>query len=112
VLVSDDSRTVREAIARMLANAGYIVDQAADGEEAWHMLAEVPYDLLVSDMEMPRVSGAELLGRVRERHPGLAVLAISARAGRERAALADAFLAKPIARAELLARVADLLAHR
>ncbi len=109
VLVCDDSRTVREALARMLANDGYVVDQAADGEEAWRMLAEVPYDLVVSDMEMPRLSGAELVTRVRERHPGLPVVAISARAGRERAGEADAFLAKPVARRELLARVAELL---
>jgi chemosensory pili system protein ChpA (sensor histidine kinase/response regulator) len=109
VLVCDDSRTVREAIARMLANVGYVVDQAADGEEAWTMLAEVSYDLLVSDMEMPRLSGAELLARVRGRHPGLPVVAISARAGRDRASGADAFLAKPVARQELVARVAELL---
>src|SRR5262249_36347923 len=109
VLVCDDSRTVREAIARMLANEGYVVDQAADGEEAWRMLDEVHYDLVVSDVEMPRLSGAELMTRVRERHPGLPVVAISARAGRERARGADAFLAKPVARQELVARAADLV---
>jgi len=109
ILVCDDSRTVREALARMLAGEGYVVDQAGDGAEAWQMLGEVRYDLVVSDVEMPRLSGVELLGRVRAERAGLPVVLISSRAGRDRAEDADAFLAKPVARPELVRRVAELL---
>jgi chemosensory pili system protein ChpA (sensor histidine kinase/response regulator) len=109
ILVCDDSRTVRETLARMLAGEGYVVDQAGDGAEAWEMLRQVSYDLLVSDVEMPRLGGVELLGRVRAERAGLPVVLISSRVGRDRAGEADTFLAKPVARAELVRRVAELL---
>ncbi len=115
ILVADDSRTVREALARMLGAEAYVVDLAADGQEAWAMLHEVPYDLLVTDLEMPGLSGVALIERVRgERRARLPVLAISSRGAplRERASVAgaDAFLAKPVTRLELTRRVAQLLA--
>src|SRR5262249_18044146 len=81
ILVADDSRAVREAIVRMLASEGYVVDAAVDGAEAWAMLGEVRYDLLVTDVDMPRLAGPELLAKARERFPLLRVMVISSRAG-------------------------------
>jgi CheY-like chemotaxis protein len=117
ILLADDSRTVREAVARMLTAAGYVVDLAADGWEAWEMLQEVKYDLLVTDLEMPRVGGFELIEKVRRSGAPFAMLpvvVISSQKGdahRERAdkAGASCFVPKPVARHALLERVAELL---
>jgi chemosensory pili system protein ChpA (sensor histidine kinase/response regulator) len=116
ILVADDSKSVREAVTRMLASAGYIVDVAQDGWEAWEMLQDVDYDLLVTDLEMPRVGGFELIEKIRrdERWRALPVMVISSRSGepqRQRAsqAGANAFQPKPVSRPALLDQIALLL---
>lgn len=65
ILVVDDSLTVRQAERQLLENAGYRVDVAVDGVEAWSALRLGAYDLLVSDVDMPRMNGIELVRRVR-----------------------------------------------
>jgi chemotaxis protein histidine kinase CheA/ActR/RegA family two-component response regulator len=65
VLVVDDSRLSREACARVLAAAGYHPITAEDGWEAWEMLGERRFEALVTDLEMPRVDGFELISRIR-----------------------------------------------
>jgi two-component system sensor histidine kinase and response regulator WspE len=66
VLVVDDSLTVREMQRKILSAHGYEVDTAIDGIEGWNMLRAADYDLLVTDIDMPRLDGIELLGRVRQ----------------------------------------------
>ena len=56
ILVVDDDEDERHIDCMMLSRAGYTVDTAADGEEAWKMLLSVSYDLLLSDHNMPRLS--------------------------------------------------------
>jgi chemotaxis protein histidine kinase CheA len=75
VLVVDDSRAVREAIALALEGAGYQVDAAASGLSAWRMLGRAHYDALVTDLEMPEMGGVELIERLRA-DPVLARLAV------------------------------------
>lgn len=65
ILVADDSVTVREMERRILENQGYAVDIAVDGMEAWNLLRTVSYDLLVTDIDMPRMNGFELIRQVR-----------------------------------------------
>ncbi len=65
ILVADDSITVREVEREMLAGRGYQVDVAVDGQEAWHLLKAKRYDLLVTDVDMPRLDGIELVKRIR-----------------------------------------------
>lgn len=95
VLVVDDSRLSREAAARMLASSGYHPITAEDGWEAWEMLGERRFDAVVTDLEMPRIDGFELIARIR-REPtlrGLPVVVLSSRtsrASRERALAAGA----------------------
>ncbi len=101
VLVVDDSRLSREAAARQLAAAGYHPVTADDGFEAWEMMGERRFDAVVTDLEMPRLDGLDLIERIR-REPtlrGLPVLVLSSRtskATRERllAAGANAVLPK------------------
>jgi two-component system sensor histidine kinase and response regulator WspE len=65
VLVVDDSLTVRQAERQMLENQGYAVDVAIDGMEGWSAVRIGAYDLVVSDVDMPRMNGIELVKRIR-----------------------------------------------
>lgn len=65
LLVADDSFTTRELIRSILQSAGYQVTAAIDGHDALDKLRANPYDLVVSDVEMPRVNGFELTSRIR-----------------------------------------------
>ena len=63
----DDSISVRKFVAQMLEKAGFEVATAADGAEAMARLGERDFDVLVTDLEMPRLNGYELLEDVRRR---------------------------------------------
>jgi len=65
VLVVDDSVTVRQAEAQMLESRGYAVETAVDGVEAWNMIRLGAYDLIVTDVDMPRMNGIDLVKRIR-----------------------------------------------
>ncbi|WP_152054435.1 hybrid sensor histidine kinase/response regulator [Tautonia marina] len=79
VLVVDDSITVRELERQLLANHGYEVDTAVDGMDGWNALRQGRYDLIVSDVDMPRLDGIGLVRRVRDdpRLRGLPVVIVS-----------------------------------
>lgn len=61
VLVVDDSLTVREAERQLLAARGYNVETAVDGADAWNALRSGSFDLVITDIDMPRMSGLELV---------------------------------------------------
>ena len=85
VLVVDDALTVRELQRSILERAGYEVRTASDGLEALARLAESPVDLVLTDVEMPRMDGFALTEAIRA-HQGLrntAVLVLTSRAGDE-----------------------------
>ena len=65
VLVVDDSLTVRELERKLLHNRGYEVSVAVDGMEGWNMLHAGRFDLVVTDVDMPRMDGIELVTRIR-----------------------------------------------
>jgi len=65
ILVVEDSITVREAERRMLENHGYRVYTAVDGMDGWHALRMHDVDLVISDIDMPRMNGLELLRLIR-----------------------------------------------
>ena len=65
VLVVDDSLTVRELERKLLQNRGYEVSVAVDGMEGWNMLHAGRFDLVVTDVDMPRMDGIELVTRIR-----------------------------------------------
>lgn len=65
ILVVDDSLTVRETERQLLASRGYAVDVAVDGLEGWSAVRLGNYDLVVSDVDMPRMNGIELVRRIR-----------------------------------------------
>lgn len=65
VLVVDDSITVREMERKLLQNHGYLVDVAVDGMEGWNAVRSYPYDLVISDIDMPRMNGIDLIKAIK-----------------------------------------------
>jgi len=61
----DDSLTVREVERQLLERQGYLVEQAVDGMAGWNALRLGEFDLLLTDVDMPRMNGIELTRRVR-----------------------------------------------
>jgi two-component system sensor histidine kinase and response regulator WspE len=66
VLVVDDSLTVRELERSLLDNAGYDVDVAVDGMDGWNAIRTAHYDLMVTDIDMPRMDGIELVTLIKQ----------------------------------------------
>ena len=66
VLVVDDSMTVRAMERNLLQNRGYAVDLAVDGAEGWNAVRMNAYDLVITDIDMPRMNGIELIRKMRE----------------------------------------------
>jgi CheY-like chemotaxis protein len=77
ILVVDDEPSLRETAGLILESEGYEVLTAADGLEGLHALSKSLPDLIISDLNMPRMSGAEFLAVVRERFPHIATIAMS-----------------------------------
>ena len=83
VLLVDDEPLIRKLISGYLVAAGYVVRVAVDGLDALGKLRAGPPDLIISDLNMPRMSGVELLEVVRKRFPQIPVIVISAVAADE-----------------------------
>jgi two-component system sensor histidine kinase and response regulator WspE len=66
ILVVDDSITVREVERQLLANQGYLVEVAVDGMEGWNLVREGRFDLVISDIDMPRLNGLDLVRKIKE----------------------------------------------
>ena len=77
ILVVDDDDSLRRLNAMVLISAGYHVDTAEDGASAWNMLQPGSYHLLVTDNEMPNLSGLELLKKVHDARIALKVVLAS-----------------------------------
>lgn len=101
ILVAEDSITSRTLLKTILENAGFVVTTAVDGADAFSQARTGEFDLLVSDVDMPRMSGFELTARVRAdkklcEMPVVLVTALESREDRERGidAGADAYIVK------------------
>jgi len=66
ILVVDDSITVREVERNMLANRGYQVEVAVDGMDGWNAVRTGEYDLVISDIDMPRMNGFEFVSLIKQ----------------------------------------------
>lgn len=78
VLIVDDEPNMRRVLEIMLGRRGYRTDAAADGEEAWERLRDGRYDLVCSDLRMPRLDGIELLRRMRDQGLDLPLILMTA----------------------------------
>lgn len=78
ILVVDDEASMRELLAIMLKREGYTVEEAVDGSRALGLLQTSIFDLVISDIQMPRMTGIELLRKVREQKIDVVVMMITA----------------------------------
>jgi two-component system OmpR family response regulator len=113
LLVEDDPDLTRQ-LKLALADAGYAVDHAPDGEEAQFLGETEPYDAVILDLGLPKVDGVSVLERWRRGNVSTPVLILTARgAWSEKVAGFDAgaddYLTKPFHTEELLARLRALL---
>jgi DNA-binding response OmpR family regulator len=83
ILVAEDDECLRYLICTFLARAGYAVAGVADGLHAWEALRQKHYDLLVSDNEMPRLTGLKLVARIREARMDLPIIMATGSCGAE-----------------------------
>jgi chemosensory pili system protein ChpA (sensor histidine kinase/response regulator) len=116
IVVADDSISVRKFVGRMLEKNGYRVMLAGDGLEAAELVSLHGCHLVITDLEMPRMTGYELMAQLRQ-SPGtrrIPVMVVTSRAGakhRDRAIKegAAAFLTKPVQEDQLIAAVEQLM---
>jgi len=112
VMTVDDSVTVRQVLKTTLSAAGYEVVEASDGQDALEKLSERPVDILVTDLNMPRLDGIDLIKTVR-RQPGnrfIPIIMLTTESQPElkqsgKAAGASGWLTKPFRPEQLLAVV-------
>ena len=116
IVVADDSISVRKFVGRMLEKNGYRIKLAADGLEAAELIAQHGCHLVITDLEMPRMTGYELMAQLRQSPTTkrIPVMVVTSRAGakhRDRAMKegASAFLTKPVQEDQLLAAVEQLI---
>jgi chemosensory pili system protein ChpA (sensor histidine kinase/response regulator) len=116
IVVADDSISVRKFVGRMLEKNGYRVKLAADGMEAAELITQHGCHLVITDLEMPRMTGYELMVQLRQSPTTrrIPVMVVTSRAGakhRDRAMKegAAAFLTKPVQEDQLIAAVEQLM---
>ncbi|PSH03047.1 MAG: DNA-binding response regulator [Acidobacteria bacterium] len=114
ILVIEDDSPLASYIRKGLESEHYEVDVALDGEQGALMASDLDYDLLILDLNLPKLDGISLLRTLRPTKPGLAVLVLTARPRVEDRVQAldcgaDDCLSKPFSYSELSARVRALL---
>ncbi len=112
VLIVDDEKSIRRTLGEFLREAGYAVVEAEDADAAQQRLAEATFDVVVTDIILPRISGVELLRRIQDTSPDVQVVMMTGEPTVEtatealRAGAAD-YLFKPISKAAILRAVAN-----
>ena len=77
ILLVEDHALSRQALARQLSLSGYRVMAAADRQDAADLLDRLPFDLVITDLGLPKLSGFELIGRIRLKSPKMPILVVS-----------------------------------
>jgi chemosensory pili system protein ChpA (sensor histidine kinase/response regulator) len=116
IVLADDSISVRKFVGRMLEKAGYRVKLASDGLEALEIVSAGGCDLVITDLEMPRTNGYELMMHLRQNREtaNIPIMVVTSRAGakhRDRALKegGSAFMVKPVQEDTFVAQVQQLI---
>lgn len=113
ILVVDDEPSIRETLAMLLVSVGYEVAIAENGAAAVSQLNRTVPDLIVTDLNMPQMSGVELISHVRARYPSISIVAMSGDFRGDAAPagiIADRFYPKGQHPHNLLTTIASLIA--
>ncbi len=102
ILVVDDDEMVLEVLSRQLAQQGYDVSVAPDGEVAWNMIQKRGFEVLITDLDMPKMTGQELIEKVKNHSPATVAIVLTGHGSLESARQAihagcDEYLLKPLA---------------
>lgn len=116
ILVIEDEAKVANFIVKGLQKSGYDIDLALDGEQGYEKIRENRCDLILLDLMLPKVSGWDLIPRIRKHNPTIPVIALTAKASVEDRVNGldlgcDDYLTKPFSFAELLARIRARMRH-
>ncbi|HSD83713.1 MAG TPA: hybrid sensor histidine kinase/response regulator [Anaerolineae bacterium] len=116
ILVADDAEAIREMLGSFLANLGYHTDLAVDGQAAIDLFKAHPYDVIICDLQMPRVEGLGVLAQVKAIDPDTQVIILTGHATLETAieALrlgAYEYQFKPVENMEIFARLVERAHH-
>ena len=116
LILVDDSISIRKVVGMFLSNAGYNVEAATDGVDAIEKISKTPYDLIVTDLEMPRMHGYELIAEVRRESAtkNIPIIVLTSRAGDKHYQKAmelgaNDYIIKPVDESTLLESVRKLL---
>ncbi|MEK4425749.1 response regulator transcription factor [Solibacillus sp. FSL K6-1523] len=117
ILVVEDELDLQEAIAEGLRMEGYAVDTCSDGEDAYELAFVEKYDLIILDLNLPKMDGLHVLEKIREENKEVKILVLSARStvndkvkGLDMGA--NDYLTKPFDFAELEARIRNLMRRK
>jgi chemosensory pili system protein ChpA (sensor histidine kinase/response regulator) len=112
LLLIDDSLSIRKFVGRMLESAGYAVDTAVDGEEGLRKTSVQDYRLIITDLEMPKLNGFEVIQalRGRPRTQQTPILVMTTRAGEKHRQMAinigaSGYIAKPVEERALIQEI-------
>lgn len=119
LLIVDDTESNRDVLSRRLAHEGHLVESAEDGNRALALVAAGAYDLVLLDVEMPGMTGLEVLRRLRQTHSQTVLPVIMVTGRTEGAGIVEAFrlgandyVTKPIDFPVALARIETHLSHK
>lgn len=114
VLIIEDEAPLRETLAARLQREGFAVDAVADGEEGMYLGKEIPFDIAIIDLGLPKMTGIEVVKKLREAQRKYPILILTARSSWQDKVEglksgADDYLTKPFHIEELLARMNALV---
>lgn len=114
LLLIEDEEDLANALAKGLQKQGYLVDVANDGEEALDFYYGTIYDLIILDLNLPKIDGLEILDMIRKENKEIKIIITSARGAIDQKILgldngANDYLVKPFDFKELVARIRSLL---
>lgn len=114
LLLTEDEEDLAQMVARGLRRSGYAVDVACDGEEALYCYGVNSYDLIILDLNLPKIDGLDVLKEIRKNDSSIKIIILSARSRIDERVLgldsgANDYLVKPFDFMELEARIRTLL---
>lgn len=117
LLLVEDERELADSLSQGLRLSGYAVDVASDGEEGLFMAQTEPYELILLDVNLPKMDGFKVLQEIRKENQTVAIILLTARGDVEDRVYgldsgANDYLTKPFALAELEARIRSLLRRK